>query len=272
MQPSFKTGYAKNASESANPQLWRGLVGAWMPSFGVTGGTLRDVSGRKHNGTLANMDLSTDWQTSGGGWCLDFDGVDDFVSCSGIKELNNTNELTVCYWCKKLASNKRALVGSQISGTDGFWLQWESNDRIYWNPRNGWSYTNEYVLNYTSEWFFLCGTYNGRLGSNGLKAFANGKKLTPISPLTPPSALSPSVGNIFEIGNLSWVGLYSAAKISNVTLYNRALSSTEIKQLYLNPAGPFERKRRRVYAFTGPEFKAAWATRSTTIAGVPSGA
>ena len=34
-EPSYKAGYAKNAGESENPHLWKGLVGAWMPSLGA---------------------------------------------------------------------------------------------------------------------------------------------------------------------------------------------------------------------------------------------
>jgi len=36
-QPSYKAGYAKSASESANPELWDGLRGAWVPAMGSTG-------------------------------------------------------------------------------------------------------------------------------------------------------------------------------------------------------------------------------------------
>ena len=78
MTETFST-IARNASEAAHPHLWRGLVRAWVPALGVTGDTLRDVSGRKHHGTLTNMDLATDWQASDGGWCLDFDGTNDYV-------------------------------------------------------------------------------------------------------------------------------------------------------------------------------------------------
>jgi hypothetical protein len=55
LKPSYATGYAKNASQSAHPNLWDGLVGAWMPSLGVTGETLRDVQ------AMAIMALLLTW-------------------------------------------------------------------------------------------------------------------------------------------------------------------------------------------------------------------
>ena len=45
--PSYKRGFARCAGESQYPEMWRGLVGAWVPALGNTGKTLRDVSGNK---------------------------------------------------------------------------------------------------------------------------------------------------------------------------------------------------------------------------------
>ncbi len=52
LQPSYYTGFAHNEFESAYPGLWKGLVGAWVPALGVTGFTLRDVSGFNNHGTI----------------------------------------------------------------------------------------------------------------------------------------------------------------------------------------------------------------------------
>ena len=59
--PSYKQGFARCAAESDKPDLWTGLPGLWMPSLGVTGDTLRDISGYGNHGTLTNMDPATDW-------------------------------------------------------------------------------------------------------------------------------------------------------------------------------------------------------------------
>lgn len=81
-RPSYKQGFARSAGESAHPELWRGLVGAWVPSLGITGDTLFDQSAYKNNGTLTNMDSATDWVVKENGYVLDFDGggaSDDYV-------------------------------------------------------------------------------------------------------------------------------------------------------------------------------------------------
>ena len=78
--PSFSSGFARSAGESAHTGLWKGLVGAWVPALGPTGETLRDVSGHHNHGTLdADMDPATDWVMTEHGAVLDFDGTNDDV-------------------------------------------------------------------------------------------------------------------------------------------------------------------------------------------------
>ena len=69
--PSYAQGFARNAAESENPGLWKGLVCKWAPSLGVTGLTLRDQSGHHNHGTLTGMDPAVDWVGSSMGVALD---------------------------------------------------------------------------------------------------------------------------------------------------------------------------------------------------------
>ena len=102
--PSYKAGYARSAGESAHPNLWKGLAGAWVPAMGVTGGTLRDISGNKNHGTLTNMDPATDWVVGEKGLALDFDGSDDYIEIANSPSIESpatTNQFAlrlVCQW------------------------------------------------------------------------------------------------------------------------------------------------------------------------------
>ncbi len=98
VRPSWKQGFARNAAESAYPGLWKGLVGAWVPSLGVTGLTLRDVSGRHNHGTLTNMDPATDWVTTdqrGLPWALELDEINDHVL---IPDFSYGPHFSVSFW------------------------------------------------------------------------------------------------------------------------------------------------------------------------------
>ncbi len=71
-RPSYAAGFARNAAQSENPGLWRGLVGLWAPSLGPTGLRLFDHSGFGNHGTLTNMDPASDWVATDEGWALEF--------------------------------------------------------------------------------------------------------------------------------------------------------------------------------------------------------
>ena len=73
---SWQTGFARNAGESAHPQLWRGLVGLWMPQLGLTGNEaagsamhLKELSGRSTNAVGLYVEQD-DWITLDGVHCV----------------------------------------------------------------------------------------------------------------------------------------------------------------------------------------------------------
>ena len=72
--------------ESTVPRLWDGVVGAWCPSLGPTGGRLHDFSRYGNWGTLTNMDPPTDWVVDGGQYALDFDAVNDYVVAGSLPD------------------------------------------------------------------------------------------------------------------------------------------------------------------------------------------
>lgn len=71
--PSYTQGFARNAAESAYPNLWKGLAGLWLPALGPTGLTLHDPSGYKNHGTITGAT----WDTG----LLDFDAAGESVDC-----------------------------------------------------------------------------------------------------------------------------------------------------------------------------------------------
>jgi hypothetical protein len=127
---SQQTGYARNASESAYPNLWRGLVVWWLPSVNPRGGNrLFDLSPFRNHGTLTNM-ANDDWVVSGGALSLDFDGVNDNVrvpfarpafpftiTCWALTTSDTTNEYSLIL-CRSTADDGQfsILWGGAIAG------------------------------------------------------------------------------------------------------------------------------------------------------------
>ena len=194
-------------------------------SYPRTGTTATDTI----NSLTGTLSSTPTFNTDAGG-NFDLDGT-DYIDIGAVTEMNSTTKMTISYWCKKSASNKDMVIGSQLSGTNGFWLQWYSDGNVYWNPRNGSSYGRSYALTYTSDWICLTGTYDGSLSqSSRCKTYVNGV-LVLDGTGTPPADFSSTAGNSFRISGLGG-SFYSDGNVANVHIYNRALSSTEILHNY----------------------------------------
>lgn len=100
-------GFARSRSESAYPQLWDGLVGAWCPSLGPTGAILRDLSGRANHCAFSVMDPGTDWVLSQGYYALDLDATNDHLDGDNTTPANS-NSLAVAAWVRPNGSGSTA--------------------------------------------------------------------------------------------------------------------------------------------------------------------
>jgi len=265
-QPSYKAGYAKSASESANPNLWNGLVAAWMPSLGSTGGTLRDVSGNENHGTLTDMDPATDWVTTEKGLALDFDGSDDYVSLGNSSDWNpGAGDFTWNGWIYpndwKISWNPFFVAGQT---TGGFWLGQITGSRDFVVR----AYADTNLLTATNiandEWSYVQIVRR----NTQAKLYFNNTLVD-----------SDTVTYSFASGNAylgSDGGSNPAEKfqgnITNVSIYNRALGDTELRQLYADSLAPFRQRRSIPFGITAaPSFNNWYARPGQTNRIVGSG-
>ena len=248
LKPSYASGYAKNASQSAHPNLWDGLVGAWMPTLGVTGETLRDVSGNGNHGTLTGMDAATDWVATSKGLALDFDGVDDYVNTnSSVVSLDDDFTFLVAVRTPSSLSSNSTFRGLISKG------------------------------DLSSKWASISYNANGNRFAVGIDDGAIKSELFGSIPLSPRKFYS--VAGVFRRGKT--LELYVNAELDGSTsdnsgscdisenvfigsrkfgsaqyfmrdlflsasVYNRALSLSEIKHLYVDSLAPFRTKKRTV--------------------------
>ena len=275
-KPSYQSGYARNASESENPKLWDGLVGAWMPSLGVTGETLRDVSGNGNHGTLTGMDAASDWVATSKGLALEFDGSDDRVLAGDLETLDNMSiQFTV-----RVNSNPgsfRGFLGAVgYTGQDydsGFNLDMGSASTTAFETlsfeggiRRVSFGTNLMVSSVDfGVWCNMCLV----VSSSEITLFLNGVKESSATRLN--NSTSTIGMNDFVIGKRPYSGVNTCveADFANVSVYNRVLSLQEIKQLQVDPLAPFRKKQRVSVAVpAGITFKPYWAKQSTQISGL----
>ncbi|HEY4478915.1 MAG TPA: LamG-like jellyroll fold domain-containing protein, partial [Candidatus Paceibacterota bacterium] len=227
----YNVGQAKVAKtpstgsgQASNP-LSLGLVGHWTFDGKDTPGRALDVSGQANHGNLVNMSTSTSRAPGKIGQGLRFDGVNDAINTGS--DMIGTGEDSISAW---INPRSFALSGndSRIVTNDKTILTMRSSNSTIGISSNGIALveaaSSAIVLN---RWTHVTVTRNSsgtaNLYVNGiLSGTANQNSGTPSGGST-----NVFIGNSSLLTSRPFDGI-----IDDVRVYNRALSATEITQLY----------------------------------------
>lgn len=212
--------------------LARGLVGFWLFNEGG-GDKAYDLSGYGNHGTLTNMafppTVNSGWIPAKFGTGLSFDGTDDYVSITDNSSLDISDEITLEVWVylTSYPTNDTAFVGKYrnygmgIKGTTHVLSYHEVGNTVGLSvvPLNQWNHLVVTAKNIGDEVKFYM---NGELNRERTDWTVN---LT-----TNNNSLGIGYDETFT---------YLNGLIDQVRIYNRALSATEIRELYTNPFGMF---------------------------------
>jgi len=192
------------------------LDAGFTPSYPTSGTTWYDVQGT-NNGTLTN---SPGYDNEFGGEIL-FDGVDDFVSGTEIAELGYTNNYTVIIW---LNNNNGGYVMSNKSNVgERFGININSAGTVSGFFYNGSVYTTVGRVTRFGAWEQVVVVNQ----SQQLTMYVSMNKST-----TGGSAVDPG-NNGLRIGRRNRTSeLYFNGRISQVQVYNRAMTESEILYNY----------------------------------------
>jgi len=262
VSPSYHNGFARHAGESAHPELWEGLVGAWLPVLGPTGSTLRDVSGFQNHGTLTDMVPGTDWILGQNPWlpghALVFDGVEHHIALPDISGLFAVSGTLLC-WLRKNVNSEESGMNSlaNVAGPDEHY---------------GWSDGNLYMNTFRTvrenlgdnsgfdktQWHQLAITTDGadyKLYQNTTE-FASTAAEATVTMTTAPKFGESRSTYMFNGDVALWF------------LFNRALRSRAIADRYIDPLAMF--RRRGAAGFVVPAAAGAvpyqpWSQRSPIL-------
>ena len=206
-------------------------------SYPRSGTTYFDLK-NNNNGTFSSTPT---FDPSQGQGVIDFDGTDviNFGTDVFTNYLSGATQFTCMFWCKKDASNKQSLVGSwQHTTRDGFFIQWYTDGTLYFGVSNGGTNNTTVGVTWEDRWFCLVGVFDGLLTNNNRsKIYVDGN----LTSYTPPTNLTSFTTDASElqIGSLQNYSNYTDGKIGPVHIYNRALSTNEVKQNYNALKGRF---------------------------------
>ena len=188
-------------------------------SYPGSGTTWNDLSGNKNNGTLVN---SPSFSTMNGG-TLVFNGSNNYVSVPITPSINITTNITINVWYYNKVWKESDIIES---GTNGMmiWTYQSINSIRVGRQSLGTQLTTSTISTLLNTWMNITFTYDAVT----LKAYFNGKFDTSIG------VNFTFVNILLTIGaGISATGDgYFNGNISNVQIYNRALTANEILQNY----------------------------------------
>lgn len=204
-----------------------------------------DYSGLKNNGTLSGPVSCADRNGSISN-AYKFDGINDYIEVPNSPSLNPTNAITVSAWYKTtpfVGSGNDGLVNKAFSSHVDPYYQYHLGvcGNNYWNGRSGFGFSISLNDTYKAvgsgsdfyelyKWYHVVGTYDG----SSIKLYVNGSLINSIA----------ASGSMKDYGSNLFIGrqrnkseyynttYYVPGSIDDVRIYNRALSATEISNLY----------------------------------------
>lgn len=206
------------------------LDAASRKSYPGTGTTWFDRSGNGNHGTLVNGV----GYNSGNGGSLTFDGLNDRIDISPTNF--NLSEFSINIWFKSnnISTDYLRLIqkGDTTGSTKGFLIaSSQTNGKLVF------MYQSNYNINpvlrrstlLVSEgiWYNVGMTYNSLLG---IKIFFNGIEDTGEISTSPDVGWTSNTGNLFSIGSRAGGSGQYNGNISQVSIYNKALTPQEIQQ------------------------------------------
>jgi hypothetical protein len=199
------------------------LDAANSKSYGGSGNTWFDLSGNGNNGTLQNgVDYNSDNKGS-----LVFDGVDDYV----LTPVNiDANPSSVGAWFN--ASSLSGARGIVLTDNGGWDKGFEINEGVF-SIYIGNNLQSTAVSASANTWYFGLLTYT----SSSMSFYINGYNIWN------GGAPGQTSGSTIEIGRANFPNgngsRFFQGKIAQVSVYNRALSASEILQNYNTTKGRF---------------------------------
>lgn len=237
-KPSYRSGYAKNKSESLNSNLWDGLVACYPTSLGCTGNSLIDVASLKKHGNLVNVNPSSDWVIENDYWGLNLTSSNKYVEIPNFTPLLNSPAISFSFWYWAASGAQADTYACVVWHDDQYWGVYQD---VHFNRVRFRLDTTTGITDLTSDdgffdggWHHLCCTYDGL----SMKMYRDTILVDSVSKTGTIDSRSSSDTSL-KLGTQDGIYNNFIGKLSDVYIYNRALVPNEISMLYEDRMSPF---------------------------------
>lgn len=219
--------YIGKSNTTAASPLSSGLVGYWSLDGDATNwstGKTADKSGQGNTGQLVSMSTTTSPVSGKVGQALNFNGANSCITTQ--KSLSNASAFSLAAWVNASSlGNRIGFVGQNDAIEFGFA---DTTHIAGWTPNGNGGNTLSYPVDSTflNRWHYV--VFSGDAGGEYL--YVDGVR---VASGTGSSNFGSSAYTV-NIGCAVWdaSGNYFAGKSDDVRIYNRALSASEVSQLY----------------------------------------
>lgn len=198
----------------------QGLVGCWLAGHG--GNMAYDLSGHRNHGTfVANTRLVPG--KFGSAW--DFPASGDYIDCGEFDAIEGVNAFSVSLWISLNTANTQYIVSKYGPGGDTFRTYYVGNDVLFYVYASGGTGACQVQNSFMDDsWHHVVCIYD----YGAVKMYVNAGV---------PGTGSTSGTTLVTLNNLFIADDSSSAdlQIDTVCVYDRALTVSEVHQLYRDP-------------------------------------
>lgn len=230
----YNQGQTKIASSAAQ-SLTTGLVGYWMFDGKDTNwntNTTNDLSGQANTGTMVNMSTSSVGVSGKNGQAFNFDGTNDYVNIGSASSLRITGAITISVWAKTSSSASMDMIGSRSASSGGYRFGFIGSSQCLFTyfGVTDWLSSNNCLLS-DGKWHL----YQVVNNLSTVSFYRDGQLFsTPVAAGNSGSASNTfvTIGALNDQNGCTCVFSNFNGSLDEVRVYNRALSTNELKQVY----------------------------------------
>jgi hypothetical protein len=230
-----------HSNTTSGTGLSSGLVGYWTfdgPNMNWKTGLALDSSGQGNNGALVSMSTTTSPAIGKLGQALNFNGTNSYINIPRTAVLEPSSAVTVSAWIKpSVAGASQALDGKILEKANRPSAPFVSYDltinsagsgKLSFELSTGGSLTvlQSNTIPSANKWYHLVGVYDG----TNMYTYIDGVQQTSIAKS---GSITYASQNLYIGSTGGTPSSFFNGTIDDARIYNRALSTQEVQQLYL---------------------------------------